>query len=559
MKRALPFGLSPRAVLLSATVVLLFFGGTLWALNRFSPKSAMTEGRPKLKELAPLQPVTKTSQIVAPVAVAALAIRDVLEANAPRGLNGTRDNPMTDLLGKAEIGWTASRGPIQVVGAPPGLNISTIVSGSLRLTGQIATQGGNLTGQTTGLLGNKLGGEVQKLTTRMLDQRADIRGNVTIVARPALLPNWRIEPNLTAQVAVADGGMQVGGVKLNVMNEVKPMLDNAVNEQMGALSNSLRNDSRLEVAVRKEWVKLCRSIPLGQAAPSAPALWLEVRPIKAFAAQPRIVPDWVILTVGVAAETRIVPSETKPDCPFPAQLDIVPQLEQGNVAVTVPIDVPFTELNRVMEAQLKGKTFPDDGKSPGEVTVLGAEVTASGDRLLISLRVKARETKSWFGFGAEATVHIWGKPALDPGSQIMRLTDISLDVESEAAFGLLGAAARAAIPYLQSALAKNAVVDLKPFAANAQTSIETALKEFSKPVDGVEVEAGITGLRLVGIEFDSKTLRVTGEAQGTARALVRKLACKGVCCFVPCHTAARLPVHMTGALGPDMGEVAAAR
>ena len=31
-------------------------------------------------------------------------------------------------------------------------------------------------------------------------------------------------------------------------------------------------------------------------------------------------------------------------------------------------------------------------------------------------------------------------------------------------------------------------------------------------------------LRLTGIEFDSKTLRVIGEAEGTARALVRKIA-----------------------------------
>ena len=32
------------------------------------------------------------------------------------------------------------------------------------------------------------------------------------------------------------------------------------------------------------------------------------------------------------------------------------------------------------------------------------------------------------------------------------------------------------------------------------------------------------GLRLTGIEFDSTTLRVTGEADDTARALVRKIA-----------------------------------
>ena len=114
--------------------------------------------------------------------------------------------------------------------------------------------------------------------------------------------------------------------------------------------------------------------------------------------------------------------------------------------------------------------------------------------------------------------------ALDRQNQIMRLTDISLDVQSNAAFGVLGAAARAAIPYLQKALADNAVVDLKPFAANAKKSIEAAIADFQTPIDGVEIEAGVNDLRLVGIDFDSATLRVTAEADGTARALVRKIA-----------------------------------
>jgi hypothetical protein len=113
---------------------------------------------------------------------------------------------------------------------------------------------------------------------------------------------------------------------------------------------------------------------------------------------------------------------------------------------------------------------------------------------------------------------------LDQERQIMRLADISLDVRSEAAFGLLGAAARPAIPFLQKALADRAVVDLKPFAASALQNIDAAIHQFQKPADGVEVEAAVTAIRLTGIEFDSTTLRVTAEADGTARALVRKLA-----------------------------------
>jgi hypothetical protein len=319
--------------------------------------------------------------------------------------------------------------------------------------------------------------------------------------------------------------MTIAGIKLNVSNEVKPLLDKTVGEQISKLSVRLRDDRTLETAARKQWMQMCRSIPLGQAAAGAPNLWLEVRPTKAFAAQPRIVPDWVILTLGVQAETRIVPQQTKPECPFPAKLDLtLQQTDQGKVSIAVPIDVPFTELNRVLEQQLKGRTFPESGDAPGKVTVLAAKVSASGDRLLISLRVQAKENKSWFGLGAEATVHIWGKPKLDQAQQIMRLTDISLDVQSQAAFGLLGTAARAAIPYLQDALAQNAVIDLKPFAASARKSIQDAIADFQKPVDGVEVEAAVNDLRLVDVEFDSTTLRVIAEADGSARALVRKIA-----------------------------------
>jgi hypothetical protein len=143
--------------------------------------------------------------------------------------------------------------------------------------------------------------------------------------------------------------------------------------------------------------------------------------------------------------------------------------------------------------------------------------------LLISLRVKAREKESWFGLGTEATVHIWGKPQLDQQNQVLRLTEMSLAVESEAAFGLLGAAARAAMPYIQKALADKAQLDLKPFANDAKNKIAAALKEFHQAGDGVLVDTTVQALRLTGIEFDARTLRVIAEANGTVKVAVTQL------------------------------------
>ena len=109
---------------------------------------------------------------------------------------------------------------------------------------------------------------------------------------------------------------------------------------------------------------------------------------------------------------------------------------------------------------------------------------------------------------------MWGRAVLDRDNQIVRLTDLAVDVQSEAALGLLGVAARAAIPYLQSMLAEKAVIDLKPIAASTRASIEAEVDEFTRQEPGVRVNAGISALRLTGIEFDATTLRLVAELDG---------------------------------------------
>jgi hypothetical protein len=360
---------------------------------------------------------------------------------------------------------------------------------------------------------------------KALNASAEIKGNVMVTARPKLAAAWRIEPNLAAQVTLGDTNLSVAGVRVNVPTQVKPLIDKTVAEQIAAAGARIRNDPAFEQNARLQWAKACRSIPLQGtgAASSLPALWLELRPTRAIAAQPRVDAQAVTLTLGIEAETRITPAQTKPECPFPATIAIVPSTP-GRVSIGVPIDMPFTDINKIIEAQFSGRTFPEDGSGSVNVTVKHATVAASGERLLISLLVNAKEKESFFRLGGEANVHIWGTPVLDQAQQTLRLTNIELAVESEAAFGLLGAAARAAMPHLQRALAEKATIDLKPFASNAQKKIAAAIADFQKNEDGVRVAAEITSLRLAGIAFDSKTLRVIAQAEGTINVFVTTLS-----------------------------------
>jgi hypothetical protein len=508
-----------KTILLAGVVIAAAFFASLKTMDWLVPRT----GAPALVELPPLPAVPRTSTILAPVMIPLNVIRDAADRGTPKNFAGKAANPVEQLLQNADINWTAARGPISVAGVGGVLTLATPLTGTLNVTGALSSKVTGAVGDVLGgLLGANAARQIGSINIKNINASAEIKGNVAITVRPQLAANWRLDPNPTAQVDLSDTSLSVAGVRVNVPAQIKPVIDNAVNDQLAAIQARLRNDPALETNARAQWTKLCRSIPLQGAASPLPPLWLEMRPTKALAAQPRIDASAVNLTLGLEAETRITPAQTQPDCPFPPTLTIVPPAP-GRVAIAVPIDVPFTELSKLLEAQLAGKTFPEDGSGSVDVTVKRVAIAASGDRLLVSLLANAREKKSFFGFGGDANVHIWGRPALDQAQQVVRLTDIELAVESEAAFGLLGSAARAAAPYLQRALAEKAVVDLKPFASNAQKRISAVISDFRKNEDGVRIAAEITTLRLAGIAFDSTTLRVIAEANGAINVTVTAL------------------------------------
>lgn len=515
----------------AAAVVLTFFFVTLVAIDRFG--SGGEVATPPLPQKPPLPNAARKSTFVAPVAIPIAALREALEQAAPRNLSGVPNKDVSKLLAQADIGLQLERSPLVLTGRADGLTIATSLSGSLRGGGQLPAQIDSavtgllrdkdrerIAGALSGILGNRDRGRTANSGKQgPANPQASVKGDIHVTARPAITTAWRLEPNLVGQVKLAEANLQIAGTRINAASEVKPMVDRAMSEQMLALGNRLRQDSFIEDAARREWAKLCRTIPLGA---QGAGLFLDLHPTRAFASQPRVDANNVTLTLGIEAETRVAPQETKRDCPFPAKLDLVPPLEQGRIAIALPIDVPFKEIGRLLEEQLKDKTFPDERSAPAEIKVLKAAASAIGDRLLVSLLVKAHERKSWFGFGTEATVHISGRPVLDAGQQTVRLEDLSLAIESDALFGLIGAAAKVAIPSLQAALERNAVIDLKPALTDARRSIDRALADFRRSNDDVKVDASITGLRLVGLEFDSRIVRVTAEADGIARvALIR--------------------------------------
>jgi hypothetical protein len=518
---SLKFDFSLKTICIAIGVVAVSFFVSLKTMDFLSPRGGKV---PVLAELPPLPPAARSSRVLAPVSISLTAIRDAAERSTARTFGGKAENPVAQVLQNADIGWTASRGPIAVAGAQDALTLTTPLTGTLNVTGSLSAKANDVVNDAIGgLLGANAAKQLGGINIKNINVSGEIRGNVVVTSRPRLAAAWRIEPNLQAQVNLGDTSLSAAGARISVPTQVKPVIDRQVAEQLAAAQARMKNDPTFENSARQQWAKACRSIPLqGTSGSGLPPLWLELKPTRAIAAQPRVDSSAMILTMGIEAETRITPAETKPNCPFPPTLTIGPP-SKGAVNIAVPIDLPFTEINKIVQAQFAGKTFPEDGSGSVDVTVKKASVSASGDRLLFTLLVYAKEKKSFFGFGAEADVHIWGVPVLDPARQTLRLDAIEVAVESEAAFGLLGAAARAAMPHLQRVLAEKAMVDMKPLAGNAQKKIASAIADLQRSEDGVRVTAEVTSLTLAGIAFDSKTLRVIAESEGSINVFISAL------------------------------------
>src|SRR6266478_6699332 len=268
-----------KTILLGIAVVAVSFFVSLKAMDWLSPRG--TVGAPVLVELPPLPTAPHSSSIIAPVAIALNAIRDAADRGAPRSFAGKADNPASQILQNADIGWTASRGPITATGAQDVLSLTTPITGTLNVTGSLTSKATGAIGDALGgLLGGNVAKQIGSVNIKALNASAEIKGNVIITARPKIAAAWRIEPNLAAQVTLGDTSLLVAGARVNVPAQVKPLIDKNVADQIAAAGARIRNDPTFERNARLQWAKACRSIPLQSTGTGAslPALWLEMRP-----------------------------------------------------------------------------------------------------------------------------------------------------------------------------------------------------------------------------------------------------------------------------------------
>ncbi len=485
--------------------------------------------RPALQAMPPLQPLTGTSVVLAPAAIA-LSARSAKRSRRKRRTisAASRKIRCRNCCPARKLTFTVNRGPLAVSGQPGVLLVTTPLSGQFEALGTLTGAVGSGVSAVGNAVGNRhrrrrrpAGAKPRRQGVRSAHRHprrgdhggaADHRAELAHRAQSA------------GQVNIVDVVLPIGGLKLSVASAVKPVLDGALRDQMTALETRLRNDPFIENAARAEWAKLCQSISLGAAGQGMPNLWLEIRPVRAIAAQPQIDGRAVTLLVGMQAQTRIVPNQTKPDCPFPQQLDLVAQANGGGVNIAVPIDIPFTEVSRLLDTQFVGKTFPEDGSGAFAATVKAGE-RRGGGRPAPDLASRPRQEAGLLRDRRRRHARYLGQARArpEPPDPALHRRRARRAVAGGIRAARRGGAGGGALPAKSAGRPggdrSQAVRRRAPGSRSRRRSAGSRRRrrDFSAKV-------AVTDLRLTGVAYDNTTLRIIANATGSVNVAISSLS-----------------------------------
>ena len=274
--------------------------------------------------MPPLQPLTGTSTVLAPTAIALSAIREALDAQAPKNLSGKPQNPVSKLLSDRATHLHRQPRAACRVPASPACSSSprrcpANSRRSARSTGAVGT-GVSTVGNAVGnLIGGSVGSQVQNLAGKAFDEHTDIQGT----------RDDDVAADHRAELAARAQSRRTGQRRRRRAADRRAQAQRRQRGQAGARRCAARPDGA-------RWKRICATIRSSKTprAPNGPSCAIRFRsarrgracrifgskcgPFAPSRRSRRSTASAVTLLVGVQAQTRIVPSQTQAELPVPA-------------------------------------------------------------------------------------------------------------------------------------------------------------------------------------------------------------------------------------------------
>ncbi len=378
-------------------------------------------------------------------------MRRIVEASLPLRMNDERRQEISGALEDDFYRYTLERGPVAVGFADGRLSFAFAVHGRLTIGGRLRPLG------------------------LPVEQTVEVEGRVHGTASPAITAAWQPDPQPSARIEVDRADLEVLSLfSVSVRGFLQNQLDPVLGRELQRAAGRLLADLALRHKAEAAW----RSLHVARRVAAGEDLWIRFQPM-AISLAPVTLKD-EMLHSGFGITGMVSLALGNPLAPPPVAL--LPPLghdaeRAGGFEVEVPVAAQPAELSRWVDAALRGMRFR--AGRDREFTIRSASLGAEGDRLVLTL---AFETGGRHGEHSGRLI-LRGRPALDPGTSVLRLADLDYDLDSGSLF--LKLANRLHRAELLARLRKAAHLDLAPLLARAD-------RETARAVQGL-LPAGLAG------------------------------------------------------------------
>lgn len=223
--------------------------------------------------------------------------------------------------------------------------------------------------------------------------------------------DWTISPK-TRRAPVRPGvRCKLTEANIDVTERVQELVEGVLDRAAPQIDEKIRDAVDLRRRVEDVWSDIQQPIR------ASSNVFLVIGPEAIAATPPRGKGTTLTTHVAVTVRPRVVIG----DRPKVTELPLPPSgpVRPGRgFQVQLVAEIPYTAVDSILGKKLVGHTFDAKGH---KVTVTGAKLYGSGDRVVLEVRIKG---------DARGTIYLVGTPQFDPVTQVIAVPDLDFSLES---------------------------------------------------------------------------------------------------------------------------------
>lgn len=422
----------------------------------------------------------RSSQVTLPIALPISLVEQVLNETAPRSQSGEADDIDDIPTISIDLTWEARRSNFRLSPETDGLRADTDIDGRVIFKGPF--------GSTA---------------------TVDLKGTIALRTQPSLGTDWYVHPNLSGSIHLDQATHDLfNRVTVSLRGEMTPRIQRQVDEYLRRAETRIRGDDRVRQEAMSIWTTLCRDVQVS----TDPEVYVQLKPVSIRASQrPRVGNESITLQLGVDVETQSAATDRDFVCPFPESL-VLEGPAPGGFELVLPTEVTYETLEAVLESEFRGMTF---GETVA-VTIDEVGVRPYGTAVLLESTVSVK-VPGWFGRRAKGTLYVVATPELDPSEERIKLTNVTLDSESEHV--LTAAVGEISESWLSEAFENRTIVRLDSAYGRLRQRMNAALDQLGSA--DVDVQGTPVEIEVVDLDVGPEFIRVIGTVSGNVQVLWR--------------------------------------